>query len=800
TDTAREYVNVNLDDDGDNGDEDNGDTEEPNDAPTAKFSYSPSSPRVGQQVTFDASSSSDDSGIVDYSWSFGDGDSSSGSTVTHTFEETGNYPVSLTVEDSEGETDTTMKYVNVGLERGACGVSEDTIYFSLDEYTIQSGDSTQAKLQVYNTGSRDQRVRVEIEAGTEVVRTKTVTVSSGSSRTVSTSVSPERDAFISAKVETLGSPCGYKTYDNFNKELIVLAGGDGDEKEAASLEVKAVSDGGPVRNARVEISGPEDIVRYTDRYGKRDFSIEPGDYDVEVYRAGYGTVEKSVSLSAGEDEQLTFNLERDEEGTGTLEINVVNGNGDDVEDARVEVENGDTEIERTDEDGFARFDLSPGDYDVEVTHPDYSGTATTSVNIDEGETDSRTLTLFKDEEDGVEIVSTDFPSSVCRGDTLTVDYTVRNNEGYDKSAQTTASGLGSSIITNTYVIDSGESVSGTLRFTNVQGSGTETFNIRVRNGARAEVSGTVTVKDCTTQEPVDQDASAVSMKLSYPVPPNKALVGDTVKVSGFVEGVSSRTQVSINVNGKRKARVSTQPDGYYQTFIRMDSVGMKTVAARAGGKSASREIQVLPTASVGMVNAPRKVFEGEKFEVCSEVTSQVEAKVLLLEDGRILESTNANGQVCFDVNASEVGRHVYEVRALTSGEGASSTTTVEVLETDVETRSFPNQIASVESGSGMVRVELYNTHQEEKRYKLRLEDLPSTWLSQSRKEVILSPGERRTVYFYLTPREEGSYDPTVVVTADNQQVYRQKVDLYTGGQTEPRQKGFLEKLSSFFGL
>jgi len=290
------------------------------------------------------------------------------------------------------------------------------------------------------------------------------------------------------------------------------------------------------------------------------------------------------------------------------------------------------------------------------------------------------------------------------------------------------------------------------------------------------------------------------MKLSYPISPNRALVGDTVKVSGFVDGVNGRSQVTIDVNGDQAARVSTQPDGYYQTYIRAGSVGTKTVRATAGGTSTSRTLEVLPTASVGFVDAPQKVFEGEEFQVCSQVSSQIAAQVRLIRDDRVLETANANGEVCFNRTASEPGTHVYEVTAITPGEASTSRASVRVLETDVEVSSFPGQLASVESGDGLVKVELYNTRNDVTRYDLELRNIPDTWLSQSNRQVVLDSGERETVYFYLTPREEGTFNPEVVISADNSEVYRDEVTLEVGGQETPRSRGFLNRLTSFFSF
>jgi PKD repeat protein len=86
--------------------------------PVADFTFNPSAPRSGQQVTFDASPTTTAPGrtIVSFSWGFGDGGSGTGRTVTHTFT-TGatptTYNVLLTVTDSSGKTSSTTKPITI---------------------------------------------------------------------------------------------------------------------------------------------------------------------------------------------------------------------------------------------------------------------------------------------------------------------------------------------------------------------------------------------------------------------------------------------------------------------------------------------------------------------------------------------------------------------------------------------------------------------------------------------------------------------------------------------------------------
>ena len=90
--------------------------------PTADFTFSPSAPRSGQQVTFNASSSQAATGrtIVSYSWSFDDGSpGGTGQTVVHTFTlpagstASQTFNVLLTVTDSAGRSTSTTKAVTV---------------------------------------------------------------------------------------------------------------------------------------------------------------------------------------------------------------------------------------------------------------------------------------------------------------------------------------------------------------------------------------------------------------------------------------------------------------------------------------------------------------------------------------------------------------------------------------------------------------------------------------------------------------------------------------------------------------
>ena len=123
-------------------------------APTADFTISPSEPLPDEEVTFDASeSTAPDSSIVSYEWSYEVSDdysdaTASGESFSHSFSENDNYDVTLEIESSNGETDSTTKTVSVdaGDPEAAFSISnsqplpEEEVSFDASESSAPAGE------------------------------------------------------------------------------------------------------------------------------------------------------------------------------------------------------------------------------------------------------------------------------------------------------------------------------------------------------------------------------------------------------------------------------------------------------------------------------------------------------------------------------------------------------------------------------------------------------------------------------------------------------------------------------------
>lgn len=169
------------------------------DPPRAEFTFSPSFPKLNEQITFDASASSATAPrVIDsYQWDFGDGtkkiyvkDVNLTSTTTYTYTTSGNFTVSLTVTDNATATDlvqamfgtTTMprdwyelyskKTASVNILFGH-DIAVTNVIASRNEVMV--GEIVSINVTVLNKGAEAESFDVTTYYGNSVIETKGVT-------------------------------------------------------------------------------------------------------------------------------------------------------------------------------------------------------------------------------------------------------------------------------------------------------------------------------------------------------------------------------------------------------------------------------------------------------------------------------------------------------------------------------------------------------------------------------------------------------------------------------------------------
>ncbi|MCB0166911.1 MAG: PKD domain-containing protein [Anaerolineae bacterium] len=83
-----------------------------NEPPKASIS-GPASAQVGQTITFDGSGSQSSNPIASYAWDFGDGNTANGAQVNHTYSVNGDFTVTLTVTDNQGQAGSATKPIQI---------------------------------------------------------------------------------------------------------------------------------------------------------------------------------------------------------------------------------------------------------------------------------------------------------------------------------------------------------------------------------------------------------------------------------------------------------------------------------------------------------------------------------------------------------------------------------------------------------------------------------------------------------------------------------------------------------------
>ena len=170
-------------------------------APTASFTFSPLTPNLDDTVFFNASASTAPPGrsVISYDWTFGDGGTATGTTVSHAFGVAATYNVTLTVTDDRGATGSTTASVVVTTGRpiasfvfspGAPAVRAPVFFDASASRATVAGRTLVSYDWVFGDGSTGTGVTVEhrYEFASTYRVTLTVTDSVGETTTTTVSV------------------------------------------------------------------------------------------------------------------------------------------------------------------------------------------------------------------------------------------------------------------------------------------------------------------------------------------------------------------------------------------------------------------------------------------------------------------------------------------------------------------------------------------------------------------------------------------------------------------------------------
>ena len=170
--------------------------------PSVNFTTSPSDPRLGEQVNFNASATVPSPGrtIRTYTWDFGDGEqkTTSSPTTTHDYQRVGTFTVTLTVTDDAGHTATATNGITIAADTPTAAftstqltpASSHIMTFDGGSSTAISGRTITSYSWNFGDGSSGsgQTTNHTYAAGGTYTVTLTVTDSAGKTARTSSSV------------------------------------------------------------------------------------------------------------------------------------------------------------------------------------------------------------------------------------------------------------------------------------------------------------------------------------------------------------------------------------------------------------------------------------------------------------------------------------------------------------------------------------------------------------------------------------------------------------------------------------
>ena len=199
---------------------------QPNLAPIASASASPTSGSAPLYVSFSSAGSYDpDGGIMTYQWNFGDGSSVISANPTNTYSSAGIYTATLTVTDDLGATDSDTVTISVGQDSNR---DIDVSSFALGVDSTKAGKAAVATVRVMSRLNQPVAgAGITVTWSGLVSGTSTGTTDS-SGYAVLTSRRTKKSGTITATVTTIAAPSSYQLNESLFSEPLtesIAAGG-----------------------------------------------------------------------------------------------------------------------------------------------------------------------------------------------------------------------------------------------------------------------------------------------------------------------------------------------------------------------------------------------------------------------------------------------------------------------------------------------------------------------------------------------------------------------------------------------
>jgi PKD repeat protein/archaellum component FlaF (FlaF/FlaG flagellin family) len=222
--------------------------------PVASFTETAHTVPTNELINFDASASYDSDGtITSYNWDFGDGNTATGITVSHTYSDNGSYSVTLTVTDNSGATDSADATKTIINRPPVASFTETAETVNTDEpITFDASDSSDPDGSIVNyswdfgDGATGTGVSVQHAYSQEGTYTVTLTVTDDDGATDTTSATktvlnriPIASFTESAETVSIGETIHFNASESYDPDgtIVSYSWDFGDGNTATGFEV-----------------------------------------------------------------------------------------------------------------------------------------------------------------------------------------------------------------------------------------------------------------------------------------------------------------------------------------------------------------------------------------------------------------------------------------------------------------------------------------------------------------------------------------------------------------------------------